>query len=161
MKKTFAALALTTALIAPGLAMARPVTLTATLNSYRGEGADLALYVTDASGAYVGSLWMAGRKSRYDQHLTGWYRAMGRSTEQVSGITGASVGGGRRLEVTVDLADSLFDAGYTLHLDAAVEDSATARTRSRCPRRAQALASPRLAAASSPPSPMTCNKADP
>ena len=41
---------------------------------------------------------------------------------QVDGITGASVGAGRQLELTMDLADALFDAGYTLHIDAAVED---------------------------------------
>ena len=35
---------------------------------------------------------------------------------------GASVGAGRNLEVTVDLADALFDAGYALNLDAAAED---------------------------------------
>jgi hypothetical protein len=40
----------------------------------------------------------------------------------IDGITGASVGAGRQLELTMDLADALFDAGYTLHIDAAVED---------------------------------------
>ena len=70
MKSLLATLALTTALTLPGLAMARPVTLTTTLNNYGGDGAYLALYVTDASGAYVGSLWMAGGKSKYYEHLT-------------------------------------------------------------------------------------------
>ena len=80
MKSLLATLALTTALTLPGLAMARPVTLTTTLNNYGGDGAYLALYVTDASGAYVGSLWMAGGKSKYYEHLTDWYRATGGDT---------------------------------------------------------------------------------
>ena len=122
MKAFLAALALTTALTFPAVAMARPVTLAATLNDYGGHGADLALYVTDANNAYVGSLWMAGGKSKYYTHLSGWYRASGGDTAQVNGITGASVGSGRTLEVTLDLADALFDAGYTLHIDAAAED---------------------------------------
>ena len=122
MKSLLATLALTTALTLPGLAMARPVTLTTTLNNYGGDGAYLALYVTDASGAYVDSLWMAGGKSKYYEHLSDWYRATGGDTAQVNGITGASVGAGRSLEITLDLADALFDAGYTLHIDAAVED---------------------------------------
>ena len=42
---------------------------------------------------------------------------------EVDGITGASVGSGRTLEVSMDLADALFDAGYTLHVDAAAEDT--------------------------------------
>lgn len=122
MKSLFAALALTTALTFPGLAMARPVTLTTTLNTYGGDGAYLAFYVKDAQGAYVGSLWVAGSKSKYYTHLGDWYRATGGDTGQVNGITGASVGAGRTLEITLDLADALFDAGYTVHIDAAVED---------------------------------------
>jgi hypothetical protein len=122
MKSLLAALAITTALTVPGLAMARPVTLTTTMNSYGGDGAYLVLYVTDAAGAYAGSLWMAGGKSRYYEHLTDWYRATGGDPAQINGVTGASVGQGRTLEITLDLADRLFDGGYTLRRDAAVED---------------------------------------
>lgn len=122
MKSLLSALALTTALTIPGLALARPVTLSTTLTGYGGDGAYLALYVTDASGAYVGSLWMAGGKSKYYTHLSDWYAATGGDPAQIDGITGASVGAGRTLEITLDLADALFDAGYTLHIDAAVEE---------------------------------------
>lgn len=122
MKKLLAMLALTTALTMPSLAMARPVTLTTSLSDYGGDGAYLALYVTDATGAYVGSLWMAGGKSKYYEHLADWHRATGGNPADINGITGASVGAGRTLEITLDLADALFDAGYTLHIDAAVED---------------------------------------
>jgi hypothetical protein len=122
MKSLLATLTLTTALALPGVAMARPVTLSTTLNDYGGNGAYLALYVTDSSGAYVGSLWVAGGKSKYYEHLTDWYRATGGDPAQINGLTGASVGAGRTLEITLDLADALFDAGYTLHIDAAVED---------------------------------------
>ncbi len=122
MKSLLASLALTTALTAPGLALAKPVTFTTTLNAYGGDGAYLALYVTDAQGSYVGSLWMAGGKSKYYEHLSDWYRATGGDPAQVDGITGASVGAGRTLEITLDLTDALFDAGYTLHIDASVED---------------------------------------
>lgn len=122
MKKTLALLALTTALTAPTLALARPVTFTVDLTRYGGDGAYLALYVTDSSGAYAGSLWMAGAKSKYYKHLKGWYQGARGDVRQVDGITGASVGAGRSLEVTLDLQDAIFDAGYTLHVDAAVED---------------------------------------
>jgi hypothetical protein len=122
MKKILAALVLTTALTLPGVALARPVTLTTTLKSYGGDGAYLAIYVTDAKGAYAGTLWMAGGKAKYFEHLADWYRATGGNAAEINGITGASVGAGRTLEITLDLADALFDAGYTLHVDAAVED---------------------------------------
>ncbi|HEX6001881.1 MAG TPA: DUF2271 domain-containing protein [Hyphomicrobiaceae bacterium] len=122
MKSLLAALAVTTALAAPGPAMARPVTLTTTLKNYGGNGAYLALYVTDATGAYKGTLWMAGSKSKYYSHLSGWNRGSRGTLSDINGITGASVGAGRTLTVTLDLADALFDAGYKLHIDAAVED---------------------------------------
>lgn len=122
MKPLFAALALSTALTVPELAAARPVTLTTTLNAYGGNGAYLAIYVTDAAGAYKGTLWFAGGKSKYYSHLSGWERASGGRLAEISGVTGASVGAGRTLKVTLDLADALFDAGYKLHIDAAAED---------------------------------------
>jgi len=122
MKKILAALALTTALTLPGIALARPVTLTTTLKSYGGDGAYLAIYVTDSKGAYAGTLWMAGGKAKYYEHLSDWYRATGGNAAEINGITGASVGAGRTLEITLDLADALFNAGYTVHIDAAVED---------------------------------------
>ncbi|MDO9524567.1 MAG: DUF2271 domain-containing protein [Gemmobacter sp.] len=122
MKTLFAALAVSTALFVPSLALARPVTLTTIMSAYGGDGAYVAIYVTDAQGAYQGSLWMAGGKSKYYEHLSDWYRATAGNTAEINGITGASVGAGRELTVTLDLADALFDAGYVLHMDAAVED---------------------------------------
>lgn len=121
-KSPILALALSTALTAPGLAQARPVTLTVNLSQYGGNGAYLAIYVTDPAGAYAGSLWMAGGKAKYYRHLSDWARFSGENTAEVDGITGASVGAGRSLDLSMDLADALFDAGYTLHIDAAVED---------------------------------------
>jgi hypothetical protein len=122
MKSFLAMLAVTTALTIPSLVMARPVTLTTTMRNYGGGGAYLAYYLTDAQGKYAGSVWMAGGKARYYEHLSGWYRATAGNTAEINGITGASVGSGRSLKVTVDLADTLFEAGYQLHIDSAVED---------------------------------------
>lgn len=122
MKTLVSVLALSTALALPGLASARPVTLTTTLKNYGGDGAYLAVYLTDPSGAYVRTLWVAGKKSKYYKHLTDWHRATGGSPSQINGLTGASIGEGRSLKVTADLADALFDAGYKLNIDAAAED---------------------------------------
>ncbi|MDP1567947.1 MAG: DUF2271 domain-containing protein, partial [Polaromonas sp.] len=43
-------------------------------------------------------------------------------TKRLDGVTGASVGAGRTLKVTADLADALIDAGYEIRIDAAAED---------------------------------------
>ncbi len=120
MKKTLAALCLATALVVPGMAYARPVTITAQMNNYGGNRAYLAIYLVNANGAYDHTLYVAGSRTRYYRHLTGWLRAS-RGRPNISGITGASVGSGRTLKVTVDIADSLINAGYQVRVDAAAE----------------------------------------
>jgi hypothetical protein len=110
------------ALALPGLVHARPVVLTAELQGYGGNGAYLALYVTDAAGKYQKTLWVAGRKAKYYRHLSDWARGSGLNPREFDGISGASVGSGKSLKVTVDLADALIDAGYEIRIDSAVED---------------------------------------
>lgn len=121
-KCLLAAFALTSALVLPVTASARPVTLNATLKNYGGDGAYLAVYLADPSGAYVRTLWVAGQKSKYYKHLSDWYRATSGRAAGIDGVTGASVGPGRQLAVTVELEEALIDAGYTLNIDAAAED---------------------------------------
>ncbi|WP_345797565.1 DUF2271 domain-containing protein [Castellaniella sp. MT123] len=119
---SIAALLAATTLAIPALAQSRTVTLSTTLKNYGGDGAYLAVYLTDAKGAYAGTLWVAGGKAKYYKHLTDWKRLSAGDAARVDGVTGASVGQGRTLKVTADLADALFDAGYEVHVDAAVED---------------------------------------
>lgn len=110
------------ALAFPALAQSRPLTLTAQLKNYGGDGAYLAAYLTDANGSYVRTLWVAGGKAKYYKHLSDWNRLSAGDTKRLDGVTGASVGAGRTLKVTMDLADALIDAGYEIRIDAAVED---------------------------------------
>ncbi len=122
MKSLISTLALTASLALPSAVAAKNVTLTAEMRNYRGPGAYLVLYVTDANNVYQGTVWMAGGKSKYYKHLPNWARATRGDLSQVAGITGASVGSGRKLELNIDLSDALFDAGYKLHIDTSVED---------------------------------------
>ena len=110
------------ALAVPALAHSRPVTLTAQLKNYGGDGAYLAVYLTDAKGAYARTLWVAGGKAKYYKHLADWNRLSAGDAKRLDGVTGASVGAGRSLKVTADLADALIDAGYEIRIDAAAED---------------------------------------
>ena len=123
MKRLAAALMLTTALVVPGLAMARDVTIQTSLVQYSGYPAFLAVYLANPDGSYNSTLWISGRKSRYYGDLRGWARAASSGGPiNIDGITGASVGSGETLTVHASLADTLFDAGYTIHVDSAVED---------------------------------------
>ncbi len=122
MKKVIASICLAGAVALPGLAWARPVVLTTQLQAYGGDGAYLALYLTDATGKYKKTLWVAGKKAKYYKHLRDWARGSALDPRQFDGVSGASVGSGRTLKVSVELADALIDAGYEIRVDSAVED---------------------------------------
>ena len=119
--KIAAAIALISAIALPGLAQAREVTLNTQLQSYGGNDAYLAIYLTDANGQYQSTLWVAGKKAKYYKHLRDWARGSGLDSAAFDGITGASVGSGNNLTVKVELADTLIDAGYQIRIDTAAE----------------------------------------
>lgn len=123
MKKFLASLLLCTALIAPGVAMAKDATITTSLRNYSGPNAYLAIYVTKPDGTYDSTLWVAGTKTRYLGDLSGWVSALQSSGASLSldGISGASVGSGQTLKINVTLADAMIDAGYQIHVESAVE----------------------------------------
>lgn len=116
------ALASACTLALPALTEARTLTLNTQLKPYGGDGAYLAVYLTDAKGAYVRTLWVAGGKAKYYKHLSDWSRLSAGDARRLDGVTGASVGAGRTLKVTADLADALIDAGYEIRIDTAAED---------------------------------------
>lgn len=103
-------------------ASAREVVFTTELQNYSGNGAYLAIYVTNAEGRYQETLWIAGPKSKYYKHLTGWARGSGQRSSEYDGITGASITSGKTLSVTLDLADQYIDSGFYLRIDTSVED---------------------------------------
>lgn len=121
-KQALSSLMAACVLAVPALAQSRTVTLSTQLKKYGGDGAYLAIYLTDAKGAYAGTLWVAGGKAKYYKHLADWNRLSAGDAKRLAGVTGASVGAGRTLKVTADLADALIDAGYEIRVDAAVED---------------------------------------
>jgi hypothetical protein len=120
MKHAWPLAAMAGALAAPSIASARQVALETQLTNYGGDGAYLAIYLTDRSGAYKSTLWVAGTKAKYWRHLGDWYRATG-GKARIDGVSGASVGAGKTLRVTVEIADALLDAGYDIHIDTAAE----------------------------------------
>ncbi|MBK1851870.1 DUF2271 domain-containing protein [Marinobacter sp. 1-4A] len=122
MRKILFALGLSTVMALPAYAQAREVTFTTQLKNYGGDGAYLALYLTDTNGQYQGTLWISGEKSKYYKHLRDWARGSGLNQAEYDGLTGASVTSGRALKVTLELEDALIDSGYQIRVDTAVED---------------------------------------
>jgi len=101
---------------------AREITFTTELKNYGGDGAYVALYLTNADGQYQQTLWIAGEKSKYYKHLSGWARGSGQRSSEYDALTGASVAAGKTMTVTLDLADSFIDSGFQVRVDTAVED---------------------------------------
>jgi len=122
MKFALPTLAATAAFVAPAVAEARQVTFETTLKDYGGSGAYVAIYVLDPAGKYKGTLWMAGDRAKYYRHLSDWERASGGRLSEVDGITGASVGSGKTLKISLDIAHALINAGYKVHVDTAAEN---------------------------------------
>lgn len=122
MKTLATILVLASAFTLPNLAQAREVTLTTELKGYKGDGAYVAIYLTNVDGNYQDTLWVAGKKSKYYKHLRDWARGGGLRRSEYDGKTGASLASGHTLTTTVELAETLFDAGYQLRVDTSVED---------------------------------------
>lgn len=105
-----------------GTVQAADVTITATLNSYSGDGAYLAIYLADSNGKYSRTLWVAGGKNKYYKHLPEWARGGGNKATEYDGLTGASITSGGTLTVNAVIDDALIDTGYVIRVDTAVED---------------------------------------
>ncbi len=103
-------------------ALAREVTITAQLNNYRGDGAYLAIYLIDASGAYVRTLWIAGETTKYYKHFADWARGSKQRRAEYDGMTGASVHSGDSLTIMADINDALIDSGHVIRVDSVVEE---------------------------------------
>ena len=122
MNKLFTIIGLSLGLCLSAATQAREVTITTTLNTYRGNAAYLAIYLTNPDGKYEQTLWVAGKKSKYYKHLLDLARGSGLKTAEYEGMTGASVSGGDSLTIQADIDDALIDAGYLIRVDSAVED---------------------------------------
>ena len=94
MKKIAAIFTLTALLALPSLAQAKPITLTTELNGYNGDGAYLAIYLTDADGKYQDTLWVAGGKAKYYKHLRDWARGSALKAAAYDGAGQATLGTG-------------------------------------------------------------------
>ena len=120
MYRTSTALALSLAALAPAIGQANPLKIDVTIAQYQGPAVYLAIYLTDPSGAFQSTVWVAGDRTRYWRHLRTWFDATG--GQGADGVTGASVGAGRTLTITPDISAAMIDAGYVLHIDAAAEN---------------------------------------
>ena len=139
MKKSLLALAVAIPALLPFSAEARPVRITTTLKAYGGDGAYLAIYLTDKAGKIHKTIHVSGGKAKYHKNLSAWNRQTG---GRIDGTTGASVGAGRTLRVSTDIADALIEAGFEIRVDAAAEDMTDSPADARIPVSASSVGKP-------------------
>lgn len=106
----------------PTIGDSKEVTFTSQLKNYRGDGAYLAIYLTDAAGKYQQTFWVAGKKSKHFKHLSAWAKGSSMKRSEYDGMTGASIARGETLQITVDIDPAFIDSGYQVRVDSAVED---------------------------------------
>jgi hypothetical protein len=122
MKTLLLTIGLIGSLLLPMFVQAKAVTFTSQLTNYRGDGAYLAIYLTDEAGKYQKTFWVAGKKSKHFKHLSAWARGSAMKRSEYDGMTGASISRGEALKITVDIDPSFIDSGYQVRVDSAVED---------------------------------------
>mgnify|MGYP005991377961 CR=1 FL=1 len=110
-------------LVAIGLShsvSAKTLTMQMTMKGYNGDGAYIAVYLTDANGRLVQTLSVDGRKKKYQKHLRDWKRAS--RSQRFDGKTGASLHRNRSKNTVVTIDDKYIDANYFIHIDTSVEN---------------------------------------
>lgn len=103
-------------------ANATDATILVQLGEYDGEKAYFSLYLIDPDGRYDSTLWVSGDEVKYHPDLPRWFRYLSRNPQEIDAVTGASTGAGDRAVLTIEIDESLIDAGYSLRVETAVED---------------------------------------
>jgi hypothetical protein len=92
------------------------------LTNYQGDGAYIVVSLMDKNGGYEKTLYVLGSDRKWYPDLKEWHKAYKKKPTNISAITGASVSGGDRSVVTIELDKAKIDAGYKVRFETAVED---------------------------------------
>lgn len=92
------------------------------LTNYTGEGAYIAVSLTDKNGNYIKTLQVFGKDKRWYDELTTWYKHYTSSKANVDAITGASITAGSRKVFSFSVDEVFFNKGYKLRFETSVED---------------------------------------
>ncbi|PRD54778.1 DUF2271 domain-containing protein [Sphingobacterium gobiense] len=89
---------------------------------YEGEKAYVIISLINPKGEYEKTLSVLGPDKQWFNTLKEWYRFQSKTKENVSAVTGASVGGGDRAVRTIAIDDAKLNKGYKLRFESAVEE---------------------------------------
>ncbi|CCH53211.1 hypothetical protein BN8_02288 [Fibrisoma limi BUZ 3] len=92
------------------------------MTNYMGEGAYIVVSLINGKGAYEKTLYVLGSDKKWYPDVKEWHKALGKKTPNISAITGASVAGGDRSVVMLDIDNAKINKDYKLRFESAVED---------------------------------------
>lgn len=92
------------------------------MSNYIGEGAYVAVSLINPQGQYEKTMYVLGADKKWYSSLKEWHKFNTRKTVNLSAVTGASVTGGERSTLVLDLEDAKINKGYKLRFESAVED---------------------------------------
>lgn len=90
--------------------------------SYQGEKAYVIVSLINPKGQYEKTLSVLGPDKQWFNTLKEWHKFQTKTREKINAVTGASVGGGDRAVVTLEIDKAKINAGYTLRFESAVEE---------------------------------------
>jgi hypothetical protein len=92
------------------------------MTNYMGEGAYMVVSIVDAKGAYDKTLYVLGSDKKWYKDLKEWHKAFSKKPSNLSAITGASVTGGDRSVVVLEIENAKLNSNYKIRFESAVED---------------------------------------
>lgn len=92
------------------------------LINYTGEGAYIIVSVLDEHDKYVETLRVFGDDKEWYPDLEAWYAFYEDKGENIDGITGATIAGGERSIIALEIDEKYFTGNNKIRFETAVED---------------------------------------
>lgn len=117
-------LAMLLAIVYPAITLAQTTSYKCMIQmtNYLGEGAYIVVSLINKDNAYDKTLYVLGADRKWYKTLKEWDKAYKKKPANISAVTGASVSGGDRSVVTLEIDNAKINAGYKLRFESAVED---------------------------------------
>jgi alpha-tubulin N-acetyltransferase len=95
--------------------------LVQTIN-YSGEATYIAVSLISPKGEYEKTLYVFGDDGQWYDSLKKWFSFYDKKNEKIDAITGASILGGERKTIMLNLDNTKLNKGYTIRFESVVED---------------------------------------
>ena len=91
------------------------------MNAYTGESAYIVVSLINPKGNYEKTLFMMGKETKWYNSLKEWFKFSGKK-KKLDAKSGASVAGGDRAMMNLEIDEKTIDKGYKLRFESSVED---------------------------------------